>query len=388
MRNVADNDVIIVGGGFSGLSIAALLAQESIPVTLLEAAELGHLASTRNQGWLYSGAYFARRQRELAEMCYASFRRTVRFCPECLEPGQTGMLFGLMAAAADDWTAAWEAAGIPCHAVDAGEMRDAVPGSEDVWDTVFRLPDRSFRPTVLLRRLADVARSRGARIRTGIRVTRLNCHDGTVQSVETGDRETLHCSMVIIATGAGPEELSRFTACGVDAGAGQSLYARVAISTELVSLPRLSPDPFCFPELDGFNHLPHRLPDDRAVSVFGLDRWDVVSPSIGSSESAAAGTEILSRVRRLFPQADWPEDQVRCWRASTVQVMHADQTEPGLVPWPTVIDHAQEHPSLDNLFSVYPGRATLWSHLAEDAARRVVRRLKPVQSRLATPPWA
>ena len=51
--------IVIVGGGISGLSIAARLAQAGMPVTLLEASHLGFGASTRNQGWLFSGAWFA-----------------------------------------------------------------------------------------------------------------------------------------------------------------------------------------------------------------------------------------------------------------------------------------------------------------------------------------
>ena len=53
--------VIVVGGGFAGLSIAARLSQTGLPVTLLEATQLGFESSTRNQGWLHSGALHAAR---------------------------------------------------------------------------------------------------------------------------------------------------------------------------------------------------------------------------------------------------------------------------------------------------------------------------------------
>ena len=58
--------IVIVGGGVSGLSIAVRLSQSGLPVTLLESGRLGHAASTKNQGWLYSGAWYAPRQRDLA----------------------------------------------------------------------------------------------------------------------------------------------------------------------------------------------------------------------------------------------------------------------------------------------------------------------------------
>ena len=58
--------IVIVGGGFAGLSAAARLAQAGLPVTVLEASKLGYAASTVNQGWLHSGAWFARTHPELA----------------------------------------------------------------------------------------------------------------------------------------------------------------------------------------------------------------------------------------------------------------------------------------------------------------------------------
>ena len=48
--------IVIVGGGVSGLSIAVRLSQSGLPVMVLESSSLGQAASTKNQGWLYSGA--------------------------------------------------------------------------------------------------------------------------------------------------------------------------------------------------------------------------------------------------------------------------------------------------------------------------------------------
>lgn len=69
------------------------LAQSGLAVTVLEASQLGIGASTRNQGWLHSGAWYAPEHVELARMCYGSLQRTLRFCPECVEPDPAPMVY-------------------------------------------------------------------------------------------------------------------------------------------------------------------------------------------------------------------------------------------------------------------------------------------------------
>ncbi len=386
-QHVLADDVVIIGGGFSGLSIAALLAEQQIPVTLLEAGDLGAQASTINQGWLYSGAWFAPRQVELARECSQALRRTIRFCPDCLEPGHTGMLFALT----DDsdaarWTAAWDDAEIPWQSVSTDRLNSVLPALDDRTMHAFRLPDRSFKPHVLLQHLADIATAAGARIHTHAHVTRLNCEDQRVTSVTTGRGEDLRASLVIIATGASESDLSRYLVCRESCTT--SLYTRVTLRAHLMATPQLTSQPFCLPDLGGFNHLPHANRGDRRVSVFGMDRWTTVSALETSDSSEEEYAAIRDNIRRLFPSADLSDSRITCWSGTTVQAMHIEQTQPGLVPLPTVIDHAQEEPCVTNLLSVYPGRATLWNQLAEDTSRVVLQRIRPDSSHTARPPWA
>jgi len=381
------DDVVIIGGGFSGLAIAALLSHRSIPVTLLEAADLGMQASTLNQGWLYSGAWFAPRQRALAEMCYRSFEQTIRFCPDCLEPGHTGMLFGLTGDSdVERWTESWTAAGIPWEAVPGDRMTAVMPQASEQFSDVFRLPDRSMRPQILLKRLADYAQEHGARIHTGVLARRLNCHDGSVDSVTTATGEDVRASMVIVATGASEHDLSRYLADHVPGD--ESLYTRVTLQAHLVSVPCVSMQPFCLPDFEGFNHVGHLNQSGERVSVFGVDRWRAVAPLESHPPCDDECSILRDYVARFFPDLDPEGPNVNSWSGTTVQAMHAEQTEPGQVPLPTVIDHSNECPSVDNLLSVYPGRASLWSQLAEDAADIVTQRRKPAWSKAATPPWA
>jgi len=381
------DDVVIIGGGISGLSIAALLSRRNIPVTLLEAAELGMKASTANQGWLYSGAWFAPRQTNLAQLCYQSFKKTVQFCPDCLEPGHSGMLFGMTDQSdVKRWTDAWTRAGIPWLPVADSTLSAVMPQATERFTEVFKLPDRSMRPQVLLNRLSEYAQEHGARIHTGTRVKKLNRVDGPVVSVTTATDEDIRTSMVIIATGGSESDLSHYLADREQCD--QSLYRRVTLQTHLVSTPQVSMQPFCLPDFEGFNHVGHLNQADKRVSVFGVDRCQPVQTH-KNHPSCDDELKILGDyVARFFPDVDLTAESVVNWSGTTVQAMHMDQIEPGLVPLPTVIDHSDECPAVENLLSVYPGRATLWHQLAEDTADIVTRRLRPAWSKATAPPWA
>ncbi|QDU40199.1 Anaerobic glycerol-3-phosphate dehydrogenase subunit A [Maioricimonas rarisocia] len=377
--------VIVVGGGFAGLSIAARLAQSAVPVTLLEGAELGFEASTRNQGWLHSGGIFARDQIEMARLCLASLQQTMQFCPDCLEPHQEGMLY--LFSKADTrlgpWRESWRKAGIEAIEIPAKDAIAELDGiNREQVQHAFRLPDRAIRPHVLLDHLAAAAENAGAEIRVQTPVSRLLTADEAVHGVVTGDGEEIHARLVILATGAlGSGQWSEL---GPPETGEQTEYTRVVLKTHLTSLqPQITHVPFCVVDRAGFNHMPH-----ERTSVFGSDHWLVVSDPHDQAAQPEEIERIWREVDRFFPSAKRETfQQVKEWSGTTVQAMHVEQVEPGIAPLPTIIDHERESPRFSNLLSVYPGRATLWAQLAEQTRERALTMLGKSHAAAATPPW-
>ena len=379
------NRVVIVGGGVAGLSIAVRLAQSGVSVTVLESSKLGQEASTRNQGWLYSGAWFAPQRMDLAQMCYESYEHTLRFCPEALEPHCGPMVYLTQDADTDVdlWMNAWEGAGIPYSPLTSEKLFERFPHLAIAQAAeAFELPDRAIRPPILLKRLAQVAELAGAEIRTQAPVTQLHISDDQVTGVEVAQSETLHARLVILAGNAvGSFLLPRYGA-GRPAGS-QLAMALVAQKSHLIAVrPGICEHPLCVMDLDGFNHVPH-----PPVSVFGSNRWIPVADGSNAQPDPAEIDYIWSQVGRLFPDVTRDNRQSIEWAGTTVQAMYIDQVEPGRAPLPTVIDHSREAPAVENLISVFAGRATLWPHLAEMTCKVVLKKLESQKSPAAAPPW-
>lgn len=379
--------IVIVGGGISGLSIAVRLSQSGLRVLLLEASDLGLGAASKNQGWLYSGAWFAPRQRNLAWLCYESLQDTIRFCPECLEPQVGTMIYIISSPLTDpaDWTEPWTEAGIPYEQVSVEFAVEKTGLSRSMIKHAFRLPDRAIRPRILLERLTAQAEYQGVDIRTRSPITSLLKSGDRVRAVLSESGEAFDAGLFILAANAGGTALWANPLHMYGAvGAPQSEFTRVALKTHCLTIqPQLASTPYCVVDLEGINHIPH-----PPASIFGSSRW---LPVRDSTDQRVVGSEV-NRLRKLvttlYSRFQPEKFEVLEWAGTTMQAMHVEQVEPGLAPMPTVIDHEFEPPYASNVLSVFPGRGTLWPQLAEATRFAVLEKLGQKISTDTKAPWA
>lgn len=376
--------IVIVGGGFAGLSAAVRLAQAGLPVTVLEKSMLGDGASTRNQGWLHSGAWFARSHPDLARQCYTSLQRTLAFCPDSVEADYDSMIYfsSEQEVGLSGWMQAWDQVGIPYKGLSRDELLRALPtvDPQQIHAGV-RLPDRSFRPDVVLSQLAAAARNAGAEIRPDTFVSGLLADDRRVYGVGVGANEEIRARLVILATGAYSQ--SAFSQVFRPIAGCQSDYQLVCLKTQLRAIrPETGCDPFCVVDAIGLNHLPH-----QGTSIFGTSRWRVVTEA-DDEQLETQETDIFdTQLQRIF-RSDFGDDyEAKDWAGTTVQAMHLEQIEPGDAPLPTVVDHSQEPCGIENVLSIFPGRATLWAHLAERVRITVLDKLGSRPTETSHPPW-
>jgi glycine/D-amino acid oxidase-like deaminating enzyme len=375
--------IVIVGGGIAGLSVAVRLSQAGMPVMLLEGSHLGFGASTRNQGWLYSGAWFAPEDTQLARQCYQSLQQTITFCPDCVEPDHSGMIYLLAedAGLSNRWTGAWTKAGIPFEERDSKAVLAAIPyWNPQKIQKAWRLPDRAIQTHVLLEHLAKTATDLGVEIRTGTPVAGLLKDGHRVHGVITAAGEELSARLVILATGG---EASLWSEASPERPGEQSDYQLVNLKTHLIAVePGLCPQSFCVLDHQGFNHVTH-----GSKSIFGSNHWSIVSQPNETAVEAGEIKRITDLIRDLLPTWNLSLTEIVEWAGTTVQAMHLEQIEPGRATLPTVIDHEAEPGRLRNLLSVFPGRASLWPQLAEMTVKGVKTKCGIGRLQTAKPPW-
>ncbi len=376
--------IVIVGGGIAGLAAGARLAQAGLPVTIIESSQLGGAASTRNQGWLHSGACFALQSPEYARHCHAALEQTLSFCPDCVEPQTEPMayLFARPDTLIGPWQEAWKLAKIAASDLPLDRVFSALPGLDrSRVQHAFQLPDRAIRLDVLLTQLAATAQNAGAEIRVGTSIKALHRDGGRIAGVMTAMGEEIAAQLVILAGGA-----SGFQLCAEfleQPPGSQPDVEMVRLKTHLISFqPEVGRLPFCIPDADGLNHIPH-----PPASVFGTVQWEQVAQT--NDDPDARQVELLrKKIHAVFPTLSPEMRGTHAWAGTMMQALRVDQIEPGGPIWPAVIDHARHAPHLENLLSIFPGRATLWALLAEKTRRIVLSKLDRAASGTAHPPWA
>ncbi len=317
-------------------------------------------------------------------MCFESFQQTLKFCPECLEPGLGSMTY-LMADAATDsnrWTWAWDEVGLPYGELASHALFRDFPN----WPFRRLSVPMSYPTGLCVRRSSCEGWPKPPSDRERIFVRgpssrRLLNQGQEVVGVETAAGEHIPARLVILAGNAKGGALS--PGFGTEAVGSQRDVALVALKAHLVAIqPRISPWPLCVVDAEGFNHVPH-----QTTSVFGNNRW---LPARDAEDEQAFASEIdrlWNSVRCFFPDFSRDDHRTLEWAGTTIQAMHVEQIQPGQAPWPTVVDHEREHPAVKNLLSVFPGRASLWAYLAEQAQKIVFEKLEVSEPKVAAPPW-
>jgi sarcosine oxidase subunit beta len=240
-------DVIVVGAGVNGCSIAWRLAEAGRRVLLLERRGICAGASGRNAGNTGAGSAMHAASRAGAAV-YAL--TTANFALMQQLPEEFGVDFALRITGALDIitteeqlvqfeaaTAAEQAAGIDVELLDGVATRDIAPGlSPGVMGATYTRDRGHLWPFALVTGMADAATRAGAAIQVGARVQRLARSGDRVTGVVV-DGETIAAEDVVLATNAWtPELLPELPAGAIVPARGQILVTQ--------PLPPLIPCPF------------------------------------------------------------------------------------------------------------------------------------------------
>lgn len=292
-------DVVIMGAGAAGLWAALRLTQAGARVLVLHAPHHDGYSSTRNQGWLHSGALYAMfRAPGVTRECIAGSRLILDFAERhdrgLIADAEFCYVLG-SAQQADAAVAACREAGIDARPRGAHpQLRGLF--ARPAWPVT--VPDRAVDATGLLRAVAGQAAEGGACAASvpdllGVRLRRT----GDAWHVTAGRLAASARSVVIAAGTLTPSLLAAAAA----ANGFQTDMAFEVTQTTVLGIPGLIlPAVVC---IGGGPHLiPHRTAEARGATLcVPLDNQAARPQSVHRPPDAAARDWVLGCVREHAP---------------------------------------------------------------------------------------
>ncbi len=209
-NNIAkkEYDVIIVGGGITGVGTARDCAMRGLKTLLLERSDFATGATGRNHGLLHSGARYAVSDSASAAECIRENMILRRIASHCVEE-HDGLFISLPEDDLSYQTQLYEAchrAGIPADIIDPEEAKRIEPAVNPALTGAVRVPDGSVDPFRLVRANELDARLHGADILTYHEVTAVIRRGGSVEGVkvratQSGEEFEVRGRVVVNAAG-------------------------------------------------------------------------------------------------------------------------------------------------------------------------------------------
>lgn len=204
-------DVIVVGGGVNGCSIAYQLAKAGKHVHLFDQRGICSGASGRNGGMTGEGA---RMHSDGAEQLFAMTSANWRLLQEL--PQELGVDFQLRKSGTIEigqTRAQWDhmverskiesAAGAGVEMLDAQETRKLMPAvAPDIYGSKYTRSSGHLWPFALVDGFANAAARLGTVIRTHTPVAKILEHSGRTSGIELLDGSQVHANEVVLATNA------------------------------------------------------------------------------------------------------------------------------------------------------------------------------------------
>jgi glycerol-3-phosphate dehydrogenase len=381
-----DTQVVVVGGGVTGVAVLRDLARRGIQAVLVERSDLGTGTSGRWHGLLHSGARYAVRDQESARECIAENQVLRRIAPHTIE--DVGGMFVLLPS--DDQSYAEKLAdgcteaGIPFERLSGAEARRREPLLSSDVRLAYAVPDAGIDSWALLRSMAADATEHGARVLPRHPVIGFERRDDRLNMVRVrdlvrGEDVLIGCEWVLNAAGAWAGQIGKLAGSPIRMLPGKGVMVVMALRYVhgVVNAMRKPADgDIVVPQHEvavlGTTDEQVQDPDDIRVSVADVDKMiDMCSQMIPAIASGRA-LRAFAGSRPLYKPEPAAADQ-----------SSGPGPEPGgdgavedraISRTFTVIDHASRD-GLQNMFSIVGGKLTTCRQMAEALVDRLADRI-------------
>jgi glycerol-3-phosphate dehydrogenase len=258
-------EVLIVGGGATGVGISRDLSLRGIPCLLVEKGDFASGASGRNHGLFHSGARYAVSDPEAARECIAENRILRRIAPHCIEETD-GLFISLREDGLDfrdQFLRACETVDIPVTLLTRDEALTLEPELNPNLHSAVKVPDGAIDPFALVLENAGEAEGYGAKFLLHTEITSLIL-DGNKAKVAmatdllNGEEYSINASYIINATGAWANRFLKLVGLHIDMALskGSMLITNQRLSQRVINR--------CRPPSDGDIVVPN-----NTVSILG-----------------------------------------------------------------------------------------------------------------------
>jgi glycerol-3-phosphate dehydrogenase len=377
-----DTQVVVIGGGVTGVAVLRDLARRGIRSVLVERSDLGTGTSGRWHGLLHSGARYAVRDQESARECIVENQVLRRIAPHTIE--DVGGLFVLLPSDDESYAEKLEKgcaeAGIPVEHLSPSQALEREPMLAKDVKLAFGVPDAGIDSWALLRSMARDATEHGAEVLVRHPVIGFERRDGRLASVRVhdlvrGEDVVIGCDWVVNAAGAWAGEVGAMAGVPIHMIPGKGVMVVMALRyvRGVVNAMRKPADgDIVVPQHEvailGTTSVEVQDPDDIHVDPADVDRMiDMCAqmiPAISSGRvlRAFAGSRPLYRAE---PAAADPSSGPGPDEAGDTREVSRTFT---------VLDHASRD-GLDNMFSIVGGKLTTCRQMAEALVDKLAGRM-------------
>jgi glycerol-3-phosphate dehydrogenase len=365
---VLDTQVLIIGGGITGVGLARDLALRGVASLLVERRDICAGASGANHGLLHSGARYVRSDPVAAVECREESALLKTLAPHCIE--ETGGLFVAVAGDDEQYVAEFPGAcarcGIACQAISVAEAREMEPVLSDRLIAAFQVEDASVDPFHLALDNLSEALVLGGRVLlhtrlTGFIIANRRIRGARLRNDRTGEETVVEAQMVVNAAGAWAREVAGLAGIDIDLlySKGSLLITDQRITQRVVNRLR--------PASDADILVPGGTVSILGTTSIPIDALDRIVPTVAESDAiihmASAMVPCLQTTRYIRAYAG-----VRPLVGS-----RALGDGRALSRGFALMDHAAD--GLDNFVSIAGGKLTTYRRMAEKTADLVCRNL-------------
>lgn len=216
-------EVLIIGGGATGVGISRDLSLRGIPAILIEKGDFASGASGRNHGLFHSGGRYAVSDPGAAQECMAENRILRRIAPHCIEETD-GLFISLPEDGLDfrdQFLRACEKAEIPATLCSRDEALALEPELNPGLLSAVKVPDGAMDPFTLILENARDAENHGAKFLLHTETTSLILNGDRVRGIKAkdlihGEEYSIDASYLINATGAWANQFLKLAGLHID----------------------------------------------------------------------------------------------------------------------------------------------------------------------------